>query len=55
MVWSGADPVSKSRLTQDLPTEVDLQKIEQKVIALERRGLVLFGVCLERHLVDMFV
>ena len=47
--------MSTSRPTQDLPTEVDLQKVEQKVIALERRGMILFGVCLERHLVDMFV
>ena len=53
-LWEGG-PASTSRPTQDLPTEVDLQKVEQKVLVLERKGLVLFGVCLERHLVDMFV
>ena len=46
---------SKSHPRVDLPKEVDYQKAAQQVIALERRGLVLVGVQLERHLVDMFV
>ena len=48
-------PVSKTHPKVDLPTQELDRTIAMKVIALERRGLVLFGVCLERHLVDMFV
>ena len=59
-----AAQASKIRQEQDLPKSVRLQiveswidpeMVEQKVLVLERKGLVLVGVNIARHMVDMFV
>ena len=46
---------SKTHPKRDLPKPVDHQMVAQKVLVMERKKLVLVGVDLERHLVDMFV
>ena len=47
--------VSKTRPKEDLPTLESAQTIAMKVLVLERKRLVLVGVRLETHMVDMFV
>ena len=47
--------VSKSRPKEDSPTLESAQTIAMKVLVMERKGLVLVGVRLETHMVDMFV
>ena len=58
-----AAPASKTRQAEDLPKSASRQKVvqwvdpemtEQKVILLERKGIVLVGVEIARHMVDMW-
>ena len=60
---SVAAPASKTHPTEDLPKSALRQKVvqwvdpemtEQKVILLERKGIVLVGVEIARHMVDMW-
>ena len=60
---SGAAQVSKTRqvedsqrsaLRQKVEQWVDPEMTEQKVILLERKGIVLVGVEIARHMVDMW-
>ena len=58
-----AAPASKTHPTEDSPKSALRQKVEQwvdpemtekKVILLERKGIVLVGVEIARHMVDLW-
>ena len=58
-----AAPASKTHPKEGLPKSASRQKVElwvdpemteQKVILLERKGIVLVGVEIARHIVDMW-
>ena len=58
-----AAPASKTRQVEDSQRSASRQKVElwvdpemteQKVILLERKGIVLVGVEIARHMVDMW-